>query len=501
LATATPATVGRELEDQLLQAIREAKVAPLPGARDLPVLFGLKARGGFTEPQENVLLKAVTILVASGRVYVYGDTVVLQVQRLDSNGIRLAPLRTGSVTEPGAADLLANILVCRHKEDQFPLPKWFADLLLRSEVLTMRLPQIRHYAARPVFDSDFILRGPGWHTEVGILVHGPDIEPTTNTPAAADGPAIERLPIHLRTLLRGFCFRLNADVANTIGLMLTGVLMNHFAGAGKPVGLIDGNQPGLGKTLLVRVIGLVLDDVDPRLIHFTQDDDELQKRICATLRDSRQSVLLIDNAKVRRGSVVTSPTIEANSMAPEVSLRILGKSENYTRPNDVLWTLTMNDTCTSPDLVSRGLPVQLAFEGKPEDRTFDGADPIGYAREHRRDILGELAGMVVRWNQQGRPNGQRSHRLHQWAAVVGGILESAGLPEFLENAGTAAASFNTELDELAALAEAVIDAGGPYIVQTELHEGECNADGRHPKALTKRLGGLLSESEGSRRGA
>lgn len=473
MATAKkPKTLGDEVEQQLFQALKEADAAPLPGARDLPLLIGIKPSGGFTQPQENVLVKALDILVESNRLYVYGDTVVQETQRLDGSGARLAPLRTGSVVEVGAEDMLANVFVCQEGANQFPPPKWFADLLLRSEPLTERLPRIRHYAKMSVFDDNFVLRGPGWHADVGILVHGPEVDPIVATDTKNESPAIERLPDHLRTLLGGFCFRGDADVANTIGLMLTGLLMNLLVIIGKAIALIDGNQPGLGKTLLVRVIGIVLNGVDPRLIHFTQDEEELQKRICATLRDNRQSVLLIDNAKVRSGSVVSSPTIEANSMAPEVSLRILGKSENYTRPNDLLWALTMNDTRTSPDLVSRSLPVQLAYEGTPEDRTFDGPDPISYAHEHRLAILGELAGMVVRWNQQGRPPGQRSHRLHQWAAVIGGILEVVGLPEFLENAGAAAVSFNSELDELAALAEVVVEQGGPYIEHHDSDDGE-----------------------------
>lgn len=45
------------------------------------------------------------------------------------------------------------------------------------------------------------------------------------------------------------------------------------------------------------------------------------------------------------------------------------------------------------------------------------------------------------------------------------ILESAGLPEFLDNADEVAASFSTELDEFAALAEAVIKGDGPYVEQ------------------------------------
>jgi hypothetical protein len=121
----------------------------------------------------------------------------------------------------------------------------------------------------------------------------------------------------------------------------------------------------------------------------------------------------------------------------------------------------MNDTRASPDLVSRGLPIRLAYEGNPAERVFEGPDPVQFAHDHRPDILGELAGMVVRWNQAGRPPGQRSHRCHEWAAVIGGILETAGLPEVLANVDEAAAHFNSALDELAALAEAAVLSGGP----------------------------------------
>jgi hypothetical protein len=463
VSTTRTRSVGEEQEEQLRQAIRDADRAPLPGARHLPVLTGLKPRGGFVASQENVLVRAAQLLQESGRVYVYGETIRLETPSLGGNGLWLAPLRSGLVVETGAEDLLANVFTCQHGDDQFAVPKWFADVLLRAEPLPTILPRVVLYATRPVFDQEFVLRGPGWYPEVGILVHGPHIEPVTYVAADPSKPALGRLPSHLRTLLGGFCFRADADVGNTVGMMLTGLLMGHFLEPGKPIGLVDGNQPGLGKTLLVRVIGIVLDGVDPRVIHYTQDDEELQKRLCATLRGGNQSVLLLDNAKVRGGSVVNSPTIEAYSMAPEVSLRILGTSQNFRRPNDVLWFLTMNDTRTSPDLVSRGLPIQMQYEGRPEERRFTGPDPIVYAREHRLEILGELAGMVVAWNQQGRRPGSHEHRLHEWAGTIGGILDAAGLPEFLTNAGHAAANFNTELEELSTLAEAVIEHNGPYV--------------------------------------
>ncbi len=249
---------------------------------------------------------------------------------------------------------------------------------------------------------------------------------------------------------------------------MTTLLVNLFVTAGKPIALIDGNQPGLGKTLLGRVLSILMDGVDPALIHFASDDEELGKRICATLRGG-QTVVLIDNAKVRGGERVDSRVVEANSMAPRIALRILGVSANYERPNDVIWALTMNDTKVSPDLVSRGVPIRLSYDGDPRHRRFAGPDPIAYAQVHRGEILGELAGMVVRWNQKGRPGGPAEHRCGEWARVVGGVVAAAGLPRFLANYDDAAGSFDQALDELAALAEAAFRTGARRSI-TVIHQ-------------------------------
>lgn len=414
---------------------------------------------------DNVLLRAVELLVESRRVFVFGNRIVLEAERHDGEGLGLLTLCTGTEVAVGAEDLLSNVLLCEDDERQFPVHKSFADVLLRSELPWQRLSRIRHYATRPVFDRNFALRGPGWHPEEGILVHGPHVEPALPAGTAGETCARERLPFHLRNLLRNFCFATDADLVNTLGLMLTGLLANHFVATGKAVAVIDGNQPNLGKTLLARSIGVLLDGLEPHLTAFNPDDDELQKRICATLRGNPQSVLLLDNAKIRSGTYVNSPTIEANSTAPEIVLRILGRSDNLRRPNDLLWVLTMNDARASPDLVSRCLPIRLAHEGDPAARCFVGPDPIDYARTHRLDLLAELAGLVIHWSQRGRPPGTRAHRLRPWAAVIGGILATAGFPEFLANADAAAVSFNVNLDRLAALAEAVVTCQGPFVVE------------------------------------
>jgi hypothetical protein len=86
---------------------------------------------------------------------------------------------------------------------------------------------------------------------------------------------------------------------------------------------------------------------------------------------------------------------------------------------------------------------------------------VAYALEHRAEILGELAGLVLRWNRLGRPPGAADHRCAAWARTVGGIAAAAGLPGFLDNYAEAAGSFNQALDELAALAEAAARIGAP----------------------------------------
>lgn len=470
---------GEEMAEQFFAAIREAESAPAPDARELYVIRGITSGGKFGRPVENVLSEVGHHMAETGRVFIHGNSVVMEVARRDGSGLRLVTLAGEFSVEHGANYSMSNLFVCADGNGaQFPVPTWFAGLMMGWEPLADLLPRIRHYGTRAVFDSDFVLRGPGWHPEAGVLVHGPALVPIVGVPLDADLPPLERLPPRLRELLREFCFDEGADVANTVGLFLSGLLANLLAESGKALALIDANKPGLGKTLLARVIGVVLDGEEPSIIHHSSDDEELAKRICATLRGGCRSVLLFDNARTKAGGRVASAALEANSVAPVVSLRILSRSENFTRPNTFLWVLTMNGTRVSPDLVSRSLPIRLHLEGRPEERSLSG-DPVTYAREHRLEILGELAGMVVRWNQQGRPSGCRGHRLVRWAEVIGGILRTVGFPEFLANYETASVAFDTDRDDLAALLEAVLRSDGSTTA------GPSEGDGGTPSGRTR----------------
>ena len=459
---------GEDLATRRTSGIRQAEQAARPGARELPVVEGLTQKCQFLRPMENVLMETRDILINSETVFIHGRDIAMEVTTGTDRS--LVTLTAGYQIETRASSLLANVFVCdktsRSDESavQFPPPAQFVALLLNSDQTRDHLPRITTYAMRPVFDDDFQLRGPGWHPDIGLLVHGPEIEIVLPSNMSTTGPARDRLPPRLRELLHDFCLHTDADVANVVGVLLTAMLMPHFVSRGKPICLLDANQPGTGKTLLALTIGRVFDGRVPRVTSYSADDEELGKRVCATLRDNPQSQVIIDNAKVPAGTAISSPFVEANSTAPVVSLRILGQSATFERSNDLLWFITMNGTQASPDIVSRCVPIRFRFEGDPGRRDFGGRDPGEFAQRHRLEILGELAGMVTRWTQAGRPRGERSHRCSYWAEIIGGILCANLLPEFLLNLDGAAVEFNASLGELVALAEEAIRKGKGFVV-------------------------------------
>lgn len=478
---------GDDLAARLRRGQRQAERAARPGARDLPILRGITTKSHFIHPAENVLSSAREILVGTEAVFMYGSSIVMEIRR-GAEPI-LVTLSSAFQMQTAAPSLLANIFLCEltsagdeQPPVQFAPPSSFVALLLNSTPTHAVLPTIKHYATRPVFGRDFEFCGPGWYSSEGILVHGPDIEVVMSDNLPTTGPHLERLPPRLREVLSHFCLRSPADVANTVAVLLTGLLMPHFVETGKPLCLVDGNQPSLGKSLLVKVIGWIFDGDWPALARFSAEEEEMSKQITSALRDNPRGVLLIDNAKVRGGTSISSPSIEANTMSPVYSDRILGQSATFRRPNDFLWCITMNETQASPDIVSRAVPIQLHYEGVPEQRDFAGHDPIAVVRRHRTEILGELAGMVVRWNQSGRPRSIKRHRCTYWAEIIGGILEANHLPEFLTNVGEAAAEFSTALDELAAVAEAAIQLEG-FVEHARLQGDAASTDSERQEGV------------------
>jgi len=452
----TSQSPGTRLASQLRDSLRAFRIGPVGGGRNRPIIWGVTDKGtcvgGMTV--DGFLDRAAETLLDSDRLYLFGNSVVYE--RPGPHDARLTTLAVEDRPEPNAASILANLFAVgvegEKSATQSLAPSKLINAVLADEALRARLPEIRHYSRRPCFDPDFNLCRPGWNPASGILVHGADVVPAMEPPAfAPDAGAADRLPPHLRALLGEFDWRADADQVNAVALFLTGLLANHFVDDPHPVGVIDANQPGIGKTLYVQVLGRVLDGAEPPRIPLTHDE-ELEKKLCAQLRSSRTSLFFIDNVRARIESMI----LEQNVLSPLVSFRILGRSVTIERPNIYLWLITSNLTAGTPDFLTRGLPIRLFYEGDPARRAFRGS-PLEYAGRHRQEILAELAGMVLRWVAQGKRPGVHEHRCNRWAAVIGGILDANGLGRFfLANVAEAAAQMDQGLLDLATLAEHVV---------------------------------------------
>jgi hypothetical protein len=484
-------TRGKQLQDKLNARLHALQHGPAANERKRPVLWGVTGDGTLVGGRtlDSFLAEAGRILIESARVYRWENTVVYDFREPEDQHLLILSVR--GKAEPQAASVLTNLFGVGFHGKEGPreslVPPKLVSALLADEDLWQRLPLVKTYARRAVYDEDFTLCGPGWHPEQSILVHGPDITPAglppaglapAEPPAVAQSPAaasIHRLPSCLWRLLQDFCWAEAADLENALGLLLTGLLANHFVSDPKPIGLIDGNQQEIGKTLLAQVFGQVLDGHEPERIPLTRDD-ELEKKVGAKLRESRSGIFFFDNIKAK----IDSAFLEASALSPLLSVRLLGHSQNINRPNTYLWLITSNLTSGSSDTITRGVPVRLRYEGNPVERTFH-ENPLAYAAGHRLDLLGELAGMVERWKQAGRPLAQDAdawpagrpapqHRCKRWVEVIGGILAVNGFTNFLSNVEEARAAMDEGLQALATLAEHALTANVPGFVNPPVND-------------------------------
>ena len=435
--------------------------------RERPVIWDVTPHGVFVNGMslDIFVARASELFRESGRVYRFEDSLVYEYREATNPRLQVLSIRGEAATN--ADSVLANLFTVgiqgEKGETQGVAGPKLVGALLADETLCQTLPVIRGYARRALFDENFRLCGPGWHPEHGILVHGPDIIPAQLSSVAAAGTSsIDRLPPYLKRLLQDFCWASEADLENALALLFTGLLANHFVTNPKPLGLIDGNQPEVGKTLLCQVFGQILDGMEPERIPLTKDE-ELEKKVGAKLRDSRSSIFFFDNVRTS----LQSAYIEANCSSPVLSARVLGHSRMITRPNIYLWLITCNLTSGSSDSITRGIPVRLRFEGDPVTRTFH-QNLLEYVTRHRMDILGELAAMVLLWQNHGRPAARDiwpagrpapRHRWDVWCQTIGGILGANGFFNFLANVTEAKAAMDEGLQTLASLGEYVVSKG------------------------------------------
>jgi hypothetical protein len=294
------------------------------------------------------------------------------------------------------------------------------------------IPVLERIVEAPVFSRSGILHNsPGYHPASRCYYRptkGLHVPPVPDRPSAAD---VERALALIRDELLGeFPFVSDAEGAHAIGLFLLPFARDMIDGA-TPLHLIEKPTPGTGGSLLADVLILPFLGHNAAVLAEAESDQEWRKRITAQLM-SAESIVLIDNLR----KVVDSPSLSGALTGLQWRDRILGESKMATLPVGVVWIATGNNPALSNEVARRTVRIRLdAGIAQPWLRSqFRHPNLRVWVIEHRGELIWAALTLIQAWIAAGKPAGKTTMgSFEQWAKVIGGILEVAGVKGFLGN--------------------------------------------------------------------
>lgn len=326
---------------------------------------------------------------------------------------------------------LARWVRTNHKGDVVPAAPPLAVIRAVLATPDPALPVLIGIVNTPVIGRNGkLLTTPGYHPDARLLycpAPGFDVAAPPECPSRQE--IKEAKALICEELFGDFPFVSPAELAHAVALLLIGFVRPMIDGP-TPLHLIEKPTPGTGATLMVDVIATILTGSGASVMT-EGSDDEMRKRITAKLRQV-PSILLIDNLR----KPLDSSALAAALTAPFWEDRILGMSEMARLPIRCTWVATGNNPVLSNEISRRVVRIRLdAHVERPWKRDgFHHPDLMIWVRANRACLVGACLILCQAWIAAGRPAGRRTIGSYEnWARVVGGILECAGIDGFLGN--------------------------------------------------------------------
>jgi hypothetical protein len=314
---------------------------------------------------------------------------------------------------------------------------------------TFGWPFLRRLTAIPSLTAaGRLLTAPGYDAS-SQLYYAPASELPISVPASPTRQDIDAAVALLRDdLLRDFPFADESDRAHAVSCLLLGFVRDHIVGP-TPLHIIEKPTPGTGATLLLEVVTRILTGRSAPLMTEASTDEEFRKRITARLVES-PDVFAIDNVrgKLQSGALAAAVT---SSMWSD---RILGLSRTIQIPVHCTWIVTANNPTLSEEIARRAVRIRMdAKVDRPWLRTgFLHPDLRAFVTDNRAKLVSAALTLCRAWFDAGTPAGHASLGMFEnWARVIGGILQVAGVPGFLENSDALYETADVEGQEIRAL--------------------------------------------------
>lgn len=296
------------------------------------------------------------------------------------------------------------------------------------------LPRLESVVVAPVFSAaGNVIRRRGYHRREALWYEPPEgfrVGKVSSEPTLAE--IEEAKALLLEEALIDFPFAADSDKAHALAALIL-PFARRLIDDCVPIHLIEAPSPGSGKGLLADVVSLVAEGRPCQVTTISRDEGETRKKLTSILLQGRR-VVLIDNVR----DSLDSEQLAAALTAQIWSDRILGQTRMVDLPNRATWMATANNPQLSLELARRCARVRLDPKvDKPWEREGFRHDPLrGWVSENRGRLVHAVLTIIQGWIAAGKPRGIKTlGSFEQWAYTIGGILDVAGVPGFLESQG------------------------------------------------------------------
>jgi hypothetical protein len=381
-----------------------------------------------------------------------------------------------------------------------PVKDVAGDVLVRPDAF---LPRLDETPTAPLFDDDgTIIDSQGYHPKSRVWLHFPG---DFRVPAVSLNPKPEAVAAAVELLrsdlLVDFPFVASSDFAHAVAGLLLPFCRRMIDGP-TPIHMIEAASAGTGKSLLAGAISIISEGHDLEPVTIGRDQEEIRKKITSLLLRT-QRVIALDNL----AGTIASADLAAAVTATRWTDRELGKNRMLDLPNRSVWLATANNPRLSLELARRCIRIRIvAAVDRAWERSGFKHDPLVlWVKERRPDLVRACLTLIQAWIAAGRrPSSAVFGSFEHWAGVIGGILEHAEIPGFLENQADMYEAADPATGDWRAFAVLWWDTYGPdHCTVTQLRELADNANlipsvlgDKSEKSQATRLGRALVDMRG-----
>lgn len=399
-------------------------------------------QGGFREVSSTVFVQDVLRSIPPDGIYMLADSVV---EMLGSTGHRearpIAVERMRAVIDAHCR-LFKWVTVDEVIQAKFvPCSRDLASLVAGNVHAIGSVRRIDTITRYPMFLQDGSIARPGWNACGNVYYDEPPELAALRPADTIDWALIEEV-------IYDFPFKTEADRQNLIGAIITPLVRPMIQGH-VPIHLVAAPLEGTGKSTLVDdVVGRIVTGEAIGSSQLGDDNTEIRKLITSKLLNGTRLVHF-DNLRDHMDSEVISSLITSAVWED----RVLGASRVVRLPNSMIVFASGNNVRVNRELARRTVPIFLQPKtSRPEhksDAEYRHPDLISFVMEHRVPLLSNFLGMVKLWQEAGAPQAKKSlGSFRSWAKVVGGVLESYGLNQWLDNVGNWITSADNRMADL-----------------------------------------------------